>query len=138
VKTDRLIMPDHNVVGEDVACRGGVEPGYALDQPDGRLHCNRCGWVTPESVVTTLSDATGFSYLTWDAMVAAEANGWVAVAIVSSPTKSWPWMTGPYETKAAAQRALDRMRTKFRREAQQYPNHTYRLFVRPLWKDDRG
>lgn len=36
-------MPPHRVEGYD--CRGASVPGYVHHLPDGRLHCNRCGYV---------------------------------------------------------------------------------------------
>lgn len=87
------------------------------------------------------SDTTGTRYPSWEALVEAEANGWVAVVIISSPRETWPYVEGPFPTKAEAERARNRLRRKWKREQQQpfprYPNQTYKGFVRPAWKGDR-
>ena len=96
--TDTLRMPEHIVpephpdtqdlyhAHKGIICRASRVPGYTHMNPDGTLHCNRCGWVTPESVITAYSPDTDSTYLTWDDLVAAEANGWVVVGMGDPPS----------------------------------------------------
>ena len=81
------------------------------------------------------SDQTGTSYPSWDALVHAEANGYVVTAIVSNGKQSWPWSQGPYDTKTEATKAQARMRYRLRKEKEQHPGMTGSVFVRPLWKE---
>lgn len=83
------------------------------------------------------SETTGRTYSSWDDLVAAEANGYVAVAILTRGASTWPWVLGPFPTKVEANRARARLRTRIRREAEYRPTASYSLFVRPAWKDDR-
>lgn len=128
-----LRMPDHNVPDEDVACRGAVEPGYAHMLPGGHLHCNRCGWVTPESVVTTWSPETNKTYLTWPEYVAAETNGYVIVT-TTSRRNTHPAVHGPYLDHDDAKRAQARIRRRSKKEEDRDhgPGHTVRAFIRVL------
>lgn len=135
--TATLRMPEHLPVSppEDPrdVCRGAAVPGYALQQPDGRLHCNRCGWVTPEPVVTCHSNGTGNTYLTWDELVAAEANGYTVV-VVSERSNTVPAVFGPWPDPAAAHKAQSRLRRSARKH--EHP-HKVKTYVRVLWKEDR-
>ena len=135
--TSALRMPDHNVPDEDVACRGAVEPGYAHINPDGTLHCNRCGWVTPEPVVLTYSPETTKSYLTWEEYVAAETNGYVVIGMSTRPGTA-PGVTGPYATAAEAARARARLRRKWQREEDQDhgDGHKISTVIRILHRED--
>lgn len=141
-------MPEHNWVtqkgGSEAAqprnlCRGGQVAGYAHMNPDGTLHCNRCGWVTPEPVITAYSPDTDKTYLTWDDLVLAEANGYVVVGTCSRPG-TVPVVVGPWdptpEGKEEARKAQTRLRRKWRREEQREhgDGHTISTFVRVLWR----
>lgn len=126
--TDTLLMPEH---GEPHLCRSTVKPGYALQMPDGRLHCNRCGWVTPEPVITAYNPDTGNTYLDWDALVAAETNGYVIVSISERP-RTVPSVHGPWPSKADARKAQDRLRKRFKKEEAPYRVATY---IRNLWPE---
>lgn len=83
------------------------------------------------------STDTGTTYEDWDALVAAEASGFTVTAIITRAGKSWPWSEGPFPTQREAENARARMRTKMKREQDNYPDTTFKLFVRPLWKPDR-
>lgn len=74
---------------------------------------------------------------TWDELVAAKANGWIAVGIITQGNDSWPWAAGPYATKRDAHNARVRMRGKFKRDIRNHEldtGTTAKFFVRPLWK----
>ena len=83
------------------------------------------------------SSASGTTYPNWDALVAAEANGYVVVAIITKGHISWPYVHGTYDDKPEAERARNRLRTKLKREQRErsYDDHSFSLFVRPAWKD---
>ena len=83
------------------------------------------------------SERTKTEYETWDALVAAEANGWVAVTIITRGGDTWPWVSGPYPTKREGDNARNRMRTRFKREQRErgIPETTASFYVRPAWKD---
>ena len=83
------------------------------------------------------SQDSGKTYPSWDDLVAAESNGWVVVAIISNRKTTWPWVSGPYQTKREAYNACARLRTRMKKEEADYPDHTYSLSVRPAWKDQR-
>lgn len=138
MSTDTLRMPEHNVVelGRSLPCRGGRVAGYAHVNSNGTLHCNRCGWVTPEPVVTAYSEDTGSVYLNWDELVAEEASGYVVVGTSERPgtvpvvVGLWP----PSEAgKREARKAQARLRRKWAKEEAQNGSkiHTH---VRVLWK----
>lgn len=76
-------------------------------------------------------------YPSWEALVEAEANGWVAVAMIRDDTKAWPWVQGPYPTQKEAQKARNRMRYRLKKDDWKYPALRYSLFVRPAWKDPK-
>lgn len=86
--------------------------------------------------VTAYSETTGITYPTWEALVEAEANGWVAVAVITEGKQVWPWVVGPYPDKADAVRAQARLRTRWRREQSTpfRPKQTAKFYVRPSWK----
>lgn len=88
--------------------------------------------------VEAYSVQTGKTYPSWDALVEAEANGFVVTAIISDGKRSWPWTAGPFPDKGEANRARARMRTRMKREQGRdrlAPDRTFQLFVRPAWKD---
>lgn len=148
--TDTLRMPEHVVpephpdthdlyhAHKGIICRASRVPGYAHMNPDGTLHCNRCGWVTPESVITAYSPDTDSTYLTWDDLVAAEANGWVVVGTSDRPN-TVPVVVGPFDTKDDARRARVRLRRRWQREEndKNVGQYTISTVVRPLWKENR-
>lgn len=84
------------------------------------------------------SSDTNTHYKTWDDLVAAEAEGYLVIAIVSSEKQSWPWVQGPYPDKREANNARARARNKFKKDTSMpwapYPELTASFFVRPLWK----
>jgi hypothetical protein len=150
--TDTLRMPEHRVPDQEpqpdgadlyshdegILCRAGRVAGYAHMLPDGRLHCNRCGWVTPESVITAYSPDTDSTYLTWEDLVAAEALGWVVVGTSDRPN-TVPVVVGLFDTQADARRARVRLRRRWQREENEknVGTHTISTVVRPLWKENR-
>lgn len=138
--TDTLRMPEH-VIDDDFAvpCRGGQVPGYAHMNPDGTLHCNRCGWVTPEPVITAYSPDTDRTYLTWDELVTAESNGVVVVGTCSRPG-TVPVVVGPFPNREEARKAQARLRRRWRAEENRIMGGQpgkITTYVRPLWKENR-
>jgi len=83
------------------------------------------------------SSHSGRTYPNWDALVAAEANGYVVIAVITKDSRSWPYVHGPYVDKPEAERARNRLRTRMKREQRErsYHDHTFQLFVRPAWKE---
>lgn len=81
------------------------------------------------------SPTTKTTYDNWDALVAAESNGFVAVAIMVSKNSVWPWMVGPFETEAEANKRAAKMRRQAKKEA--HSELTVTVRVRPIWKPDR-
>lgn len=92
--------------------------------------------------IEAYSGTTGKTYPTFDDLVEAETNGWLAIMLITGAHRlagqTWPWVHGPFATKREAQNAVNRLRTRCKREADQYPGQTYKFFVRPAWKDQRG
>jgi hypothetical protein len=138
-----LRMPEHHVpdVQGQTLCRASRVPGYAHmmdDEKFGHLHCNRCGYVTPEQVVLTYSPSTDRHYLTWDDLTSAEANGYVVIG-TSTRRNTVPVVVGPFDTKDEAKRAAARLRRKWKREEDREhgPGYSISAWVRPLWKDER-
>lgn len=137
----RLRMPEHTVAapnedGTDgykhgdppsYICRASRVGGYALVRPDGKLHCNRCGWVTPEPVV--LAWHNDRHYLTWDELVEAEANGYVVVSTSTRPG-TVPAVNGPYKTEREAKTAQRRVRNQAKKHESP---HKVRTYIRVLW-----
>lgn len=143
-------MPEHKISDaegssipsflKDNICKGSKETGWVLMQPDGTLHCNNCGWVTPEPVITAYSSDTDRTYLTWDELVHAESNGYVVVGTVSRPN-TVPAVYGPWEASPAgkeeARKAQARLRNRWKREERlnHGPGVKVTVLVRVLWED---
>lgn len=90
-----------------------------------------------KTVEGAYSADTNTHYPTWEALVEAEAEGYLVIAIVSSEKQTWPWVQGPYPDKREANNARARARNKFKKDIQSPwvdPNLTASFFVRPLWK----
>lgn len=129
-----LRMPEHREVSELDGfvygpCKASTEPGYAQEFPPGdpkwgHLHCNRCGWVTPEKVVLTYSEETDRHYLTWAEYVSAETNGYVVVTVSSRPGTA-PGVHGPWDTVAEARKAQSRLRRSARQHERPFTVKTY-------------
>lgn len=83
------------------------------------------------------SSETGKHYDSWDELVAAESNGWLTIALISSPKETWPYVTGPYDTKEQARNAQSRIRNKIKKEQRDHPDYGFSVYVRPAWKDPR-
>lgn len=78
-------------------------------------------------------------YDTLEALVEAEANGWVATLLISDGTITWPWTCGPYATQKEAEAARARNRKRFNTEQKKAKREGLAPFtcttsVRPLWK----
>lgn len=81
------------------------------------------------------SERTGTTYPDWEALVEAESNGYMVIAIIRNETTTWPWAEGPFASKREATNARNRLRTRLRREAaDRSPQATFNLFIRPAWK----
>lgn len=81
---------------------------------------------------------TGKTYPSWEALVKEEANGFVVTAVISDGKRSWPWTVGPFDDEPEAKRAQARLRTRLKRESGTDAlggDRTFKLFVRPAWKD---
>lgn len=85
--------------------------------------------------IPAFSEATKITYENWDALVAAESNGYVAVAIMLSSKDVWAWTVGPFATKAEATKQAAKMRREAKKDAN--PQLLVKVRVRPLWKADR-
>jgi len=83
--------------------------------------------------ITAYSTTTRKTYPNWDALVEAEANGYVVVGQSSRPNTA-AVVVGPYDTRRDAERAQPRLRNQWRREEQEY-GYTIRTSIRILWKD---
>ena len=79
-------------------------------------------------------------YDSWDDLVAAESNGYVASVILRQGKKVWTWTTGPWPTKREGNNARNRLRTKVNKTKAEYPKvEVLGYSVTPAWKDtDRG
>lgn len=81
------------------------------------------------------SAATGKHYVDFDALVAAEANGYVVVGITESHNTA-PWCVGPFKDKVEARKVQARMRAKIKRlDRDLGVSRKSRVHVRVLWKE---
>jgi len=78
------------------------------------------------------SATTGTTYPSWEALLAAETNGYVVVGLSTRPD-THPVICGPYPDKETARRAQARLRRRWKRE--EAPKYEVSTFVRHLWKD---
>lgn len=81
------------------------------------------------------------AYETWDELVAAEANGYIAVAIMQERgrrrTTVYAYAVGPFDTHRKARNAAASLRRKAKREDSDHPSYSLlAVNVRPLWKAD--
>lgn len=86
--------------------------------------------------IQAYSERTKTTYPNWAALVEAEANGYVVVAIISDGKRSWPYVIGPMP-EDQAKRVHTGMRNKWRREQRDRlvdPKWTAKFFTRPAWK----
>ena len=83
------------------------------------------------------SERTNTHYPSWEALVEAEANGYVVVAIIRNKKEVWPWIVGPFPTKREAGNARNRLRRSLRKDSENNYSLNFSLFVRPAWKDPR-
>lgn len=90
--------------------------------------------------IPAYSQATQTEYANWGELIKAESNGWLVVALITSTRtdhlRSWPWIVGPFESKADAERYRAKTRRKWKREAEMYPHLSYVFHVRPAWKPE--
>lgn len=84
--------------------------------------------------VPAYSTNTNKHYPSWDALVAAEANGYVLVGKLEMPGEDVfrVAVVGPFETKTEAERARARHAARWRQEVKPYK---VRTSVRICWKD---
>ena len=80
------------------------------------------------------SEATKTTYSSWDALVEAEANGYVVIAVITRDSTTWPWVHGPYPDKKEASKARARLLRKMKKDDWKYPTTKYKMFIRPAWK----
>lgn len=78
---------------------------------------------------------SGVEYPNWEALVHAEANGYVVTAIISNDKRTWPWSIGPFDHEDEAAKARNRLRYRLRKELGIRKGFTFKVFVRPLWKE---
>lgn len=91
--------------------------------------------------IPAYSSATETSYDNWDALLEAEANGFVMVAVITNTHngRTWPWVVGPFDSRKDAENYRTRTRTKWKRDQDKrglYVHLSYRFYVRPAWKVD--
>lgn len=86
-------------------------------------------------MVKYYSAVTDVTYPTYEALVAAEAHGWGVTMVCHEHTHEWPGTVGLFDTKKAAQTRAARLRAHNRRTQHMYPNVTWTVYVRPIWKD---
>jgi hypothetical protein len=89
--------------------------------------------------IPAFSEKTGTEYPNFDALIQAEANGWVVVVVFTNGNVTWPWILGPFKFKSSALRAKGRTVYKFKKQSANGAlphNLTAKFFVRPAWKDD--
>jgi hypothetical protein len=87
--------------------------------------------------VTARSEDTNTHYPCWDDLLAAEASGYVVVAVMDNGKESWPWVEGPYSDEKEAKKAQARLRSKLKRQMKEKaPETLLSVYVRPLWKDE--
>lgn len=89
--------------------------------------------------VPAWSDNTHTKYPSWDALVLAESNGWLATLILSNGKQTWTWSEGPFpgpDGKKEAKNAVVRMRKRVRKEIAMRAPHTVLVSTstRPAWK----
>jgi len=84
--------------------------------------------------VEAYSTNTGKRYPNWDVLVKAEANGYVLVGKLEIEGNDHfrVAVVGPFETKAAAEKARPRYHSRWKREVRP---HRVRTSVRVCWKD---
>lgn len=93
---------------------------------------NGCSRLTVKrEEISAYSENTGKTYDNWDALVAAEANGYVVV-LTSTRTDTVPWVVGPYVSKQEATKARVRLRRRAQKEEAGYQ---VRTLIRVLWKE---
>lgn len=82
-------------------------------------------------------------YASWEDLVAGEANGWVATAILRERARRqslFTYTVGPFPTEREAKNARVRMRTRWRREDRDdrgVMSDIVAVTVRPAWKDTK-
>lgn len=75
----------------------------------------------------------GTEYPNWDALVAAETHGFVAIAVPKESSKGVaPWVVGPWPTKREAINCRQRMKTKLKKVIDL---KDVSFFVRHAWKE---
>lgn len=76
---------------------------------------------------------SGTVYPNWDALVEAETNGFVVVAVPKQHSKTTvPWVVGPWPTRREANNCRQRMRTKLK-QVMDLDQITF--YIRHAWKE---
>lgn len=89
--------------------------------------------------VEAYSPTTDTHYPNWDALVEAEANGYVVTAVLCNDTATlfWSYSEGPYPSKDEASKARSRLRRRYRNRHSFPGTRLLVINVRPLWKDEQ-
>lgn len=78
---------------------------------------------------------TGNTYESWEALVAAESNGWMVCLILTDGRETWPYMAGPVALQKDARNLRARLRRKFKNAPPDNPNtRIITTSIRPAWK----
>lgn len=78
------------------------------------------------------STETGIEYPSWDALVEAESNGYVATAVLERGSAIWTWTHGPTADREDAVRASKKLRANLKKDPE---GARLRIVtVRPAWK----
>lgn len=86
----------------------------------------------PKKDIPAFSTTTRKTYPNWDALVQAEANGYVATAIINDGKQTWPWIVGPFDTEREAKNQAASLRRQANRG--NFHDLTVSVHVRPAWK----
>lgn len=83
----------------------------------------------------------GIEYPNWEALVEAEANGYIATAVLRERAPKGTLFTfsvGPFATEREANNARRRMRNRHNREDREnrLASDLVTITVKPLWKKD--
>jgi len=86
----------------------------------------------------TVRSESGRIYPSWDALVEAEANGYVTVALLKGKERIFVQVFGPFPSKREATNAGVRLRTKHKRQVESLDHNPAELLavsVRPCWME---
>lgn len=86
------------------------------------------------TITKAYSTRTGKTYETWDELIAAEAEGHVVVAIITSGKKQWPAVFGVFKDRRDAVNKRARLRREWKQNGDL--TATAKFHIRVLWKED--